>query len=172
MEDLFGGTVKATPQAERVLMSLDQQWLQLMFTGEKAHEFRKRFPLGVATEWYVYLTSPTSRLAAIIDLDPAIEGSPEEIGEIAELTKTGNGASVTQYLSQRGSGVALPIRRVREYHGISAETLRQRLGSWHPPQGYMRLNANPALSALCAELPSTGLVRETTIEPPVPASVS
>lgn len=60
MEDLLAGSLDATPQAEQVLMSLDAQWLELMFTGEKAHEFRKRFPLDVATEWYVYLTAPTS----------------------------------------------------------------------------------------------------------------
>lgn len=172
MQDLFGGTVEATPRAERVVMSLDQQWLQLMFTGEKCHEFRKRFVRGVATEWFVYLTAPTSRLAAIVDLDPAIEGTPEEIGAVAELTKAGNGASVEAYLSQRGSGVALPIRRVREFEGFSAATLAERLGSWHPPQGYMRLAQNRELATICDELPSTGLVRETTIQPPVPATTS
>lgn len=169
MEDLFGGELERAPRVERVVMSLDHRWLELMFAGEKTHEFRKRFVLGVPVEWYVYLTAPTSRLAAIIDLDPAVEGTPEEIGAIAEQTKPGNGASVEAYLAPRGAGVAVPIRRVREYRGFPANSLAERLGAWHPPQGYMRVSSTPALAAVCDELPSTGFVREMTVEPPVPA---
>lgn len=165
--DLFGGSLG---HRERVLMSLDQEWLELMFDGGKRHEFRKRFVTGEPTTWYVYLTAPASRLAAVIDLDPAVIGTADEIAAIAEQTRAGNGASVAAYLREGGGGVALPIRHVREYNGVSAAELGQRLGKWHPPQGYTRVDQHPELAAVCDALPDTGLVREITIEHPVPAA--
>ncbi|WP_059008114.1 hypothetical protein [Streptomyces specialis] len=67
--------------------------------------------------WYVYLTAPVSRLAAVIDLDPAVVDSPERIAAVAEQARPGNGDSVLDHLKDLPRGFALPIRGVREHEG-------------------------------------------------------
>lgn len=152
----------------RVVMSLDAQWYELMWRGEKTHEFRRRYLTGVSTTWFVYLTVPDSRLCAVIDLAPAIEDTPEEIAQIAEQMRPGNGAAVLPYLARgdRETGCALPIRRVREYEGFTAQELSRMLDGFHPPQGYTLVDRHPVWQAVCDKLLSTPLIREISIEAP------
>jgi predicted transcriptional regulator len=120
--------------AEPVLMALHAEYYELIWQGLKRHEFRRRFLEGRATRWFVYLNAPVSRLAAIIDLGPAVVDVPQRIAAIAEEAREGNGASVLQYVQDLGRAFAIPIRQVREYPGLSADELRAALGRWHPPQ--------------------------------------
>lgn len=154
--------IPATP----VLMSLNPVYYELIWQGQKRHEFRRRYLAGRRTRWHVYLTAPVSRLAAVIDLDEAIIDTPERIAQLAEQARLGNGASVLEYLTGRPRGFALPIRQVREYHGFSAGELAELLGAFHPPQGYTLVDGNPALAAVCDKLTSTGPVRELTVRHP------
>ncbi|WP_393915998.1 hypothetical protein [Halostreptopolyspora alba] len=152
----------------RVVMSLNVQWYELMWRGEKTHEFRRRYLTGTPTQWFVYLTAPTSTLCAVIDLDAAIEDTPERIAQIADQMRPGNGDTVLPYLARDGKevGYALPIRRVREFTGFSADELDQMLdGSFAAPQGYTLVDRHPAWQAVCDKLVSAPVVRETTIDP-------
>ncbi|GAB3173043.1 hypothetical protein GCM10027059_43350 [Myceligenerans halotolerans] len=150
-----------------VVMCLDAEWYDLMWRGEKTHEFRRRFLTEKPVRWFVYLTAPESQLCAVIDLDPAIEDTPEQIAQIAERTRPGNGATVEPYLARgdRTVGYAMPIRRVREYHGFSARELTELLGEFHPPQGYLLVDRHPAWRSICDRLMATPVIRETAIEP-------
>lgn len=154
----------------RVVMSLDAQWYELMWAGEKTHEFRRRFLTGAPVEWFVYLTAPTSKLVAVIDLDPAIEDTPEAIAAIAEQMRPGNGATVEPYLARDGKkvGYAMPIRRVREYEGFTAQDLNGMLDGFNAPQGYTLVDRHPGWRAVCDKLMSSTLVRQITINPPTP----
>lgn len=161
--DLFeGADIEIRPP--RVLMSLHAEYYDLMWSGAKVFEYRKRYGVDGPSTWYVYLNAPVSRLAAVIDLDPPVTGSPSEIADLAERARTGNGASVLAYLEPAGRGVALPIRHVREYPGFTAEQLTAALGKWHPPQGYTMIDRHPALAKICDELTAATIVRERPIE--------
>lgn len=160
--DLFGGT-DIQIQPPRVLMSLHAEYYDLMWSGAKIFEYRKRYIDGPST-WYVYLNAPVSRLTAVIDLDRPITGSPTEIADLAERARTGNGPSVLAYLSPAGRGVALPIRHVREYPGVTAEQLTAALGKWHPPQGYTLIDRHPELAKICDEFTAATIVRERPID--------
>ncbi|TDV44195.1 hypothetical protein [Actinophytocola oryzae] len=63
-------------------MSLNPEYYELIWQGLKRHEFRRRYVAGRATTWYVYLTAPASKLAAVIDLDAAIMDTPRRIADI------------------------------------------------------------------------------------------
>ena len=54
--------------AEPVLMALHAEYYELTWQELKTHEFRRRFLEGRAIRWFVYLTAPVARLAAVIDL--------------------------------------------------------------------------------------------------------
>jgi predicted transcriptional regulator/transcriptional regulator with XRE-family HTH domain len=129
--DLFGTEPLERP-AERVLMSLNSEYYELIWQGLKTHEFRRRYLAGRPTTWFVYLTAPTSTLAAVIELDEAVVESPRAIADIAERANTGNGASVFAYLEDLERGYALPIRTVREYEGFTAERLDTMLDGFIP----------------------------------------
>jgi hypothetical protein len=115
----------------------------------------------------VNLTAPESRLCAVIDLDVAIEGNPQEIAQITERMRPGNGATVEPYLARGGRevGYAMPIRRVRQFPGFAAVELEQMLEGFHPPQGYVLVDNHPGWRAVCDKLLSSPVVRETTLSP-------
>jgi predicted transcriptional regulator len=162
--ELFGSIGWDTP-VEQVLMSLDPEYYELIWQYRKRYEFRRRYLAGRPTRWFVYLTAPVSRLAAVIDLDEAIVDSAGRIAELAEQAREGNGQSVFTYLRDLDRGYALPIRKVREYAGFTVPQLAGMLGSFHPPQGYTLIGRHPGLAGVCGQLMSGEVVRELAIQP-------
>lgn len=152
-------------EPEPILMTLHAEYYDLMWRGLKRHEFRRRFLAGRPVMWWVYLNAPVSRLCSIVDLGPAIVGSPQEVAEIAEHVRPGNGAGVLEYVRDLEQAYAIPILRVREYEGLSAEELRAQLGSWHPPQGYMLLRnpGNLDIWRLCEKIAGGEPIRQMTV---------
>jgi predicted transcriptional regulator len=155
----------ARGSAEPVLMALKPEFYELIWQGRKTHEFRRRFLRDQAACWFVYLTAPVSRLAAVISLGPAIVDAPERIAQIAEATRPGNGASVLAYVRDLDEAFAIPILDVKEYCGIPAAGLEAELGAFHPPQGYVRLTRHRPLLAICERMASGDLVRKLSVHP-------
>lgn len=160
------GDVGRPIEPERLLMSLNPEYYDLIWQGAKRHEFRRRYPVGRPIIWFVYLTAPASELAAVIDLDPAIVDTPRRIADIAEQTRKGSGESVLNYLKDLARGFAVPITRVREYPGFTADELTGMLGTFHPPQGYIFIDRNSTLASVCDELTSADIVRELVVRHP------
>ncbi|MEU8333441.1 hypothetical protein [Micromonospora sp. NPDC048839] len=160
---LFGDDEPLSDSREPVLMSLNPIYYDLIWAGEKTHEFRRRFLTGQSVRWYVYLTGPVGRLGAVIDLGPAVVDAPEKIAEIAERTRTGNGASVLEYVRDLDRAFAIPILRVAEYPGMPLEQLRTELGGFHPPQGYTKLRNHPELLSICEKVTADSPSREMTV---------
>jgi predicted transcriptional regulator len=160
--DLFGDAVPEMVP-EPVLMALHAEYYDLIWQGLKTHEFRRRFLEGRPVRWFVYLNAPVSRLAAVIDLGPALAGSPEEVAAVAERMRPGNGASVLEYVRDLDRAFAIPILSVTEFPGLSAQALRAELGAFHPPQGYVRLGQHPELLAVCEKLAAEVPVRSVTV---------
>jgi predicted transcriptional regulator len=140
-------------------MALNPEFYELMWRGLKTHEFRRRFLADRPVRWFVYLNSPVSRLAAVIDLGPAVVDVPERIAAIAEAARPGNGRSVLEYVRDLDRAFAMPILSVAEYPGVSAARLRGELGAFHPPQGYVRLSSHPRLLAVCEKMAAEDPVR-------------
>lgn len=151
--------------AEPVLMALNPEFYELIWRGLKTHEFRRRFLEGRPVRWFVYLNAPVSRLAAVIDLGPAIVDVPERIAAIAEAARSGNGASVLEYVRDLERAFAIPILSVMEYPGVPVAELRAELGDFHPPQGYVRLAQHRQLLAVCEEMAADAPVRMLRVHP-------
>ncbi|MBE3204677.1 hypothetical protein IHE48_27620 [Frankia sp. CH37] len=149
--------------AEPVLMALHAEYYELIWQGLKTHEFRRRFLEGRPVRWFVYLNAPVSRLAAVIDLGPAVVDAPERVAAIAERARVGNGASVLEYVRDLERAFAIPILGVTEYSGRSVEELRTEPGGFHPPQGYVRLRGHPRLLAVCEKIAADSPLREMSV---------
>lgn len=150
---------------EPVLMGLKLEFYELIWQGLKTHEFRRRFLRGRPARWFVYLTAPESRLAAVINLGPAIVDVPEQVAAIAESARPGNGASVLAYVRDLDEAFAIPILSVKEYPGLPSGALRAELGAFHPPQGYVRLTRHRPLLTVCERMASGAPVRELRVHP-------
>lgn len=150
---------------EPVLMALNPKFYELIWRGLKTHEFRRRFVEGRPVRWFVYLNAPVSRLAAVIDLGPAIVDVPERIAAIAETARAGNGASVLGYVRDLERAFAIPILSVTEYPGIPVAKLHAELGGFHPPQGYVRLGQHPSLLGVCEQMTANPPVRTLRVHP-------
>ena len=159
-QELFGGVSRT---AEPVLMALHPHYYELIWQGRKTHEFRRRFLQGRPARWFVYLNAPASRLAAVIDLGPAVAGAPGQIAAIAERARAGNGASVLEYVQDLEVAFAIPILHVAEYPAVPAAQLRAELGAFFPPQGYVRLRQHPKLLAACERAAAGDPVREMVV---------
>jgi predicted transcriptional regulator len=146
-------------------MALNPEFYELIWRGLKTHEFRRRFLADRPVRWFVYLNAPTSRLAAVIDLYPAVVDVPERIAAIAEAARPGNGASVLRYVQDLERAFAIPIRDVTEYPGLPVAKLRPELGAFHPPQGYVRLSRQQRLLALCEQMAAEAPVRTLRVHP-------
>lgn len=172
-DDLFSGSGFEPPKpATSILMSLNSAYYELMWLDAhwKTHEFRKRFIRDARVTWFVYLTAPVSRLAAVIDLDPAIEGDARTCADIAEQARPGNGESVHAYFAHADHGFAIPISRVVEFPGIAQDEISRRTGStFHPPQGYMLLSHHPELAEVCRALTAQEPIRERNVVAHSPA---
>jgi predicted transcriptional regulator len=162
-EGLFAAEYRSDP--EPVLMALNPVFYELIWQGLKTHEFRRRFLAGRPVRWFVYLNAPVSRLAAVIDLGPAIVDVPERIAAIAETARPGNGASVLEYVRDLEHAFAIPILAVAEYPGVPAAKLRTELGGFHPPQGYVRLRQHRRLLAACEQTAVGTPVRTLRVRP-------
>jgi predicted transcriptional regulator len=166
-QDLFGDRCEYGDRGERpaepVLMALHAEYYELIWRGLKTHEFRRRFLEGRPARWFVYLNAPVSRLTAVIDLGPAVVGVPEQIAEIAERARAGNGASVLDYVRDLERAFAIPILGVSEYPGLSADEFREELGRFHPPQGYVRLAQHPEMLAVCEKAAAEEPIRWMTV---------
>jgi predicted transcriptional regulator len=149
--------------AEPVLMALHAEYYELIWQGLKTHEFRRRFLEGRPARWFVYLNAPVSRLAAVIDLGPAVVDVPERIAAMAERTRAGNGASVLEYVQDLERAFAIPIMRVSEYPGLSSDDLREELGRFHPPQSYVRLTHHPEMLAACEKAAADPPIRQMRV---------
>ncbi|MGC5664503.1 hypothetical protein ACN261_29380 [Micromonospora sp. WMMD723] len=148
---------------EPVLMSLNPVYFDLIWAGEKRHEFRRRFLTGQSVRWFVFLTAPVSRLGAVIDLGPAVVDTPQRIADIAEQARVGNGVSVFEYVQDLPQAFAIPIQRVVQYPGMPLDQLKIELGSFHPPQGYTRLRNHPELLSICEKVTADSPTREMTV---------
>jgi predicted transcriptional regulator len=160
-QDLFGDVGRR--DAEPVLMALNREYYELIWQGLKTHEFRRRFIEGRAARWFVYLNAPVARLSAVIELGPAVAGSPQEIAVIAEHARKGHGSSVLEYVRDLDRAFAIPILHVAEYPGLSAAQLCDELGAFHPPQGYVRLSKHARLRAVCEKVVLDVPVRQMTV---------
>lgn len=58
---------------------------------------------------------------------------------------------------------AIPILHVSEYTGLSADELRDELGRFNPPPGYVRLSRHPRMLRLCEKLAADAPIRQITV---------
>ncbi len=125
-----------------IVMSLQDKAYELIKSGLKNYEFRRRWRKGPCVA-YIYRSGKCRTLSAVVRLGMPIYMSPKEAGRIAESMITGNGKSVEEYFMKDNGGYVIPIESFEEIKPLELNVLRQ--FGFYPPQFFSYLDVNSPL---------------------------
>lgn len=95
------------------LMSIHPEFAELILTGEKRVEFRRRPLAREATHIVIYATSPISAVVGVAEISRVAHGSPSALwsafGSVGGIGRT----EFFGYFDGTGRGVAYVLRRAR-----------------------------------------------------------
>jgi len=134
--------------ATEIVMSLQDRAYELIKSGVKKLEFRRRWRNGPCIA-YIYRSGTKRELSAYMRLGTPIFGNPQEIGCLAEEMLPGNGAAVEEYFVPTQGGYAIPIEEFKEFRPLSLLELRE-IG-FHPPQYFFYLSNHSQLKRALQE---------------------
>lgn len=141
--NLFGETESDYIPADVIILSLQPYAFDLIRSGTKKMEYRRRFrkrpTIGV-----IYVSTPTKEIRGFMLMAAPIIDTPKRIGEIAESLIPGNGQAVYDYLKDQKQGYAIPIKQYTDITPISLERLRTEF-EFEAPQSYVLGNTYPKL---------------------------
>ncbi|NBB78613.1 MAG: ASCH domain-containing protein [Verrucomicrobia bacterium] len=131
--------IKTTP----LLISLKPNYADLIFSGLKTAELRRRISEGIQDrDVYVYVSSPVKELRGGFRVGQVWAGSPSQIWATVRELAGVNKRTFDNYYSGQKIAFALEILDVWEYaHPRSLEQLRARFLGFVAPQSYRYVRA-------------------------------
>ncbi|MDB5319263.1 MAG: hypothetical protein JWN40_894 [Phycisphaerales bacterium] len=139
-----------------MLISVKPHYAQLIETGEKRVEFRRRFPREVTGGRAIfYVSTPVRRIAMAARIARVVRGTPavlwREFGEVGGTTR----GAFDAYFTGARTGVALVLEDVRVLRpGIALADARLRAAGFRPPQSVAVLAAGSTVGELVAARPN------------------
>ena len=120
------------------LMSLRPQFADLIFSGLKLAELRRRFAaVAEGRDVYVYVTSPERVLRGGFQIGHIWRGSPEDVWGHVEALAGVERADFDAYFEGSALAYALRISEVWEFEKpISVDCLKDKVGSFVAPQSW------------------------------------
>ncbi len=133
-----------------VLISIKPNYVEKILSGEKTVELRtKRANLEPGTRMWIYSTLPKGEVKAQVTVEHVHTDSPctiwEKYGDQIAITKE----EFTAYVQNRESVSAIKINSVSQLsNSPTLKMIKKELGSFTPPQFFMRLRNNQSLYRL------------------------
>ncbi|MAS93945.1 MAG: hypothetical protein CMO55_12190 [Verrucomicrobiales bacterium] len=127
-----------TNQAPPILISLKPNYADLVFTGLKTAELRRRMPSDLENrEVFVYVSTPVRALRGGFKIGQVWSGSPEEIWSHVSQLAAVSEDEYEAYFQNANVAYALEILDLWEYQDPPSLTdLRSNLGKFVVPQSY------------------------------------
>ena len=121
----------------RVLLSINPEYAEKIFSGEKEFEFRKNRCKSDADKMVIYCTAPVMKVIGEADIVEIIEGTPSVVWK-----KTKNKSGVTKdfydsYYAGRTKSVAYKLANIKKYK--KPKTLKS-FGLVAAPQSFVYLS--------------------------------
>ncbi|MDC5255887.1 hypothetical protein ACSHU8_13760 [Acinetobacter baumannii] len=120
-----------------IIMSLKPEAFNLIFTGRKKFEFRKRWRKRGCIA-FIYVSGSHKAIEGIVVLGAPIKDTAEKISQLAEKVIPGNGKSVYDYFIEQGYGLAIPILAKKKIEPISLKEAREKY-NFFAPQFFINL---------------------------------
>lgn len=126
-----------------ILISLRPAYTQAILEGRKTVELRRRkVHAAVGTRVWLYSKTPTARIEGIARIKLVHEGGLADIWS-AYSNKVGvSKGEFEDYFKGCRKGCAIVLVEARPiFPAVDLKTVRSRLGGFHPPQFFKRLNS-------------------------------
>ncbi|WP_249730371.1 hypothetical protein [Paenibacillus sp. J2TS4] len=115
----------------------------------KKYEYRRKF-LKTPVRAFISVSSPIKEIRGYIEFGEPIIDTIERIGQIAEQERTGGAFGILKYMQGLETGLAIPIKSIREIEPIPLVELRERY-NFAVPQSYMNVDSNPKLKQVLVQ---------------------
>ena len=126
-----------------VLMSLREEYYDVMLEGRKHYEYRTRY-LKEASDAYIYISKTKKSIVAKIKFGEPIIGDAQTIATIAEQEEPGSYNGMMEYL-YNNIGYAIPIEEITPIEEVPLSELQQNFPNFVVPQSYYILDKKPEL---------------------------
>ena len=141
-----------------LLMSLKPQYSDLIFSGLKKAELRRRSPISMAgRDAFIYVTSPVMQLKGGFHIGEILSGTPEEIwSEVSECAGVAK-SEFDSYYADQSVAYALKITEVWQYtHPLGLTELRSLFANFVVPQSwrYVRPDEQRSLQGMSRSMHS------------------
>ncbi|MCG8600628.1 MAG: ASCH domain-containing protein [Verrucomicrobiales bacterium] len=135
-----------TNEADPLLMSLKPNYADLVFSGLKTAELRRRiWREEEVRDVFLYVSSPVKELRGGFTVGEVWKGSPEEIWKVVSGFAGVSEGEFNAYFEGRKIAFALEITGVWEYaRPLSLESLREKFPKFVVPQSYRYLKKDEA----------------------------
>ena len=124
--------------AQTVLISIHPQYVDLISSGKKKIEFRKRKFSRPIKRFVVYSTAPVSKLVGFFDVENIESSTPEKLWENYSSIGGINRADFFDYYANTENAIGIHIKKYTPF----PKALNISLLNTTPPQSYKYLSEN------------------------------
>ncbi|MBR4093562.1 MAG: ASCH domain-containing protein [Oscillospiraceae bacterium] len=120
-----------------MLLSIKPQYAKVILEGKKQYEFRKNKPKQNVTHIIFYASSPQKEVVGEAEIESILEGTPNEIWEIAKTAAGITKKFFFSYYQGKNKAFAYKLKNVKVYNepkSLSDYGLKQ------APQSYVYIN--------------------------------
>lgn len=100
---------------KKILLSINPEFVKLIFSGEKEYEFRKNVAKQGPTKIIIYSTSPVSAVVGEAVIESIIVNDPELVWEVTKSSAGIDEKFFYEYFNNRSRAVAYKLTSVIEY---------------------------------------------------------
>lgn len=119
---------------KNILLSINPEFVELIFSGEKEYEFRKSVAKHGPTKIIIYSTSPVSAVVGEAVIDSIIVNVPKLVWEETKSSAGIDEEFFNEYYSNRDRAVAYKLTNVIQY---SENKKLSDYGVKHAPQSFV-----------------------------------
>lgn len=116
---------------KNIVLAIKSKYAQMIYNGEKAYEYRKKFPIDVERV-YLYETSPVQRITGYFEVGLILKGFAEALFDFTNFQGLSR-AELTRYLKGK-EGKAILTKKFHKYDNPVDPYLVY--DPWYPPQNF------------------------------------
>lgn len=99
----------------RILLSINPEYVEKIFSGEKEFEFRKNRCKSGASKMVIYCTSPVMKVLGEADIVEVIEGAPSVVWKKTRAKAGVSKEFYDSYYFGRSKSVAYRLANIKKY---------------------------------------------------------
>lgn len=150
------------PENDDILISVHPRFVDRMVRGEKTIELRRRrLRLSPGTRAWIYSTLPRGAVEALGIVREVVQGTPQEIWNGHAKECGVSKAEFDAYFKGAPQAFAVVFKEIGQLpSALNLSSIRERVGVFHPPQFFKRIQGQSPILDLFSESMQAKLAAE------------